>query len=230
MVLVVVEIGLIIFVVPEEPFAVFPLAFPRHILRADEHALPVLLSILPHSFIAAAVGVGIDSIAILLIVDVLPFIFSAVGPLIVTLAMHIILFPVAFIHSSIFPSIYSIACDFVLLPVPFELAVVGPCVDTVAILHAVFVLADILGPIDPCLLALTLLHIVDPLALVATSIHVGVNAEPTGLIRLELADVYVALGVPEGSFTLRLILEPISLVHGAIDPFLYAVAAPLFGP
>jgi len=189
----------------------------------------MLLSILPHSFVASSVRVGIHSISVLFIVNVLAFIFSAVGPLIVTLSMHIILFPVAFVHSSVFPGVYSISSNLVLLPVAFELAVIGPRINSVAVLHAVLVLADVLGPVHPGLLALALLHIVDPLALVATPVDVGVNPEAAGLIGLELAYVNIAFGVPEGALALCFVFQPVTLVDGAIDPFLDTVAAALLG-
>lgn len=187
----------------------------------------MLLAVLPHSFVAAAVRVRVHAIAIFFIINVLSFVFSAVGPLIVTLTMHIILFPVAFIHSSIFPSVYAIASDLVLLPVALELTVVGPGVDAVPVLHAVLVLADVLRAVDPRLLSLALLHVVDPFAFVAAAVHVGVDAETARLIGLELAYVDVALGMPEGAFAFGFVLEPVALVDGAIDPLLYAVAATL---
>ena len=102
-------------------------------------------------------------------------------------------------------------------------------VNAVAVLHAILVLTNILGAIDPGFLTLALLHVVNPLALVATTIHVLVHAKATSLVRSELTDVDVALSVPESALALCLIFEPVALVDGAVHPLLDAIAASFLG-
>ena len=187
----------------------------------------MLLAALPHAFVAPAIGIGVDTVAFLFVVDVLAFVASAVGPLVMALAVHVVFFPVALVHSAVLPRINAVASDLIFDPVAFELALVSPLVHAIPILHAILVLALVLGPVNPRLLALPLLHVVDPLALVPTPVDVGVHAEPAGLIRSKLSNVDVALRMPERSLARGLVLEPVALVHGAVHPLLDAIATAL---
>jgi hypothetical protein len=73
---------------------------------------------------------------------------------------------------------------------------------------------------------LALLNIVDPLALIPASINVGVDSESISLIGLELSCVDVALGMPECAIAFSLVVDPLTFVNGAINPFLDAITAP----
>ena len=187
----------------------------------------MLLTGLPVASVYAAVGIGVDAVALLLVVYVMAAIVASVGPPVVTLAVHVVVLPVAFVRAAVLPLVDAIAGDLVVLPGALEDASIGPGVNSVAILHSVLVISIVPCAIGPGLLALTLLDIVHPFALVATSIDVSVDAVPVSLVGPELADVDVALGVPERTLAFSFIILPVSLVDGAVDPLLNSEAAAL---
>ena len=56
----------------------------------------------------------------------------------------------------------------------------------------------------------------------------SVHSISIGLIGLELTDVYVTLGMPEGTLALSLVAHPLSFIDSTIDPLLDSISSSLF--
>jgi len=52
----------------------------------------------------------------------------------------------------------------------------------------------------------------------------GVLSVTVCLVRFELADIDISLGMPERSLALSLIVDPLAFINCTVHPFLYSVA------
>ena len=76
----------------------------------------MLLAVFPEAFVEAAIRPLVDSIAVLLIVDVLTLVLLLITPHILTISMHVGLFPLADVMTAIFPLYRAVAIYLSLVP------------------------------------------------------------------------------------------------------------------
>jgi hypothetical protein len=91
-------------------------------------------------------------------------------------------------------------------------------------LLAFLVITLVAGPISPCLYAISVLEIIFPMAFIFSSIDVGIDSVPVGLIILPLPIKDVTIYMPELPLTMSLVVDPFALITCAIWPHLDAVA------
>ena len=94
-------------------------------------------------------------------------------------------------------------------------------------LLSILVFAHVLGAVNPRFFTLALLYIVYPLTLIPRAVNVRVDTLPVGLVCFEIANIDVALSVPESASALSFIIDPFSFVNSSIDPLLYSIPASL---
>ena len=109
-------------------------------------------------------------------------------------------------------------------PVAGVLRLILPSVGTEAMLLAFSVLALVLGVIVPVLDSLTVLKVIFPVALVGSSIAVGVLSVSMSFISLPLSFVLVTVHMPKDSLAVCFVVLPVPLVLGSIWPDLYAIS------
>lgn len=93
-------------------------------------AQPVLLALVPPTFVLATVGPVVDAVAFLLIVLVLTIIAHAVTVHIDSESMHVVLSPLTVIRSAVVPKVDSIPVDFVVQPLSVVGGAVSPLVNS----------------------------------------------------------------------------------------------------
>ena len=89
---------------------------------------------------------------------------------------------------------------------------------------AFLVIPLVAGSISPCLYAITVLQIIFPVAFVFSSIDVGIDSLPIGLVVLPLPIKDVTIDMPELALTMSLVVDPFTLIACTIWPHLDAVA------
>lgn len=184
----------------------------------------MLYSVLPLPFETSAVGVCVFAISVPFIIFVGPNVLSAIWIRMTAFSMHIVVVPISFILSAVEPFVDSVACYQVLLPFAVVFGVVAPLVNAVPVFHAIFVVADIFGAIIPDLFTLAVLHIVEPVTFVPRSILVNVNTEPMRLISTKLSNINVSSNMPKSTFTVRLVVQPLTLVHSSVIPLINSIS------
>jgi hypothetical protein len=88
---------------------------------------------------------------------------------------------------------------------------------------AFFVIPLVAGSISPGLYAITVLQIIFPVAFIFSSIDVGVDSVPVGLIVLPLPIKDVTIDMPELALSMSLVVDPFALIACSIWPHLDAV-------
>ena len=68
------------------------------------------------------------------------------------------------------------------------------------------------------------MHVISPETFIGLSVLVNINSKAIGSILVEFSRVYVAIGMVEIALTLGHAIPPVSLVFGAILPYLGALA------
>ena len=76
----------------------------------------MLLAILPEAFVKAAIWPLVNSITVLLIVNILPLVLLLITPDILAISVHIGLFPLADVVAAIFPLNRAVAVYLPLVP------------------------------------------------------------------------------------------------------------------
>ncbi len=90
--------------------------------------------------------------------------------------MHLVVEPVAFVGPAIRPDIQPKAGDLIVNPVSGVVTAVLPCVLALTIFLTLLVVAFVLAAVDPGLDSVAVLIVIEPLALIADTVVVNVDA------------------------------------------------------
>ena len=189
----------------------------------------MLLSVLPASFVSAAVRPAKNSMTFLLVVDVTTDILASVVPREHAFTVHTVAGPVAAIPTTVVPHIRAPAFHLVLNEPALEVAAILPAETASSVLATLLILAFVDGTISPYFFSFTMVLVVLPFTLVVCTISVMVFALPIRHIALPVAYVVVPIGMNDASVALLLTTDEISVVASAICPDLRTSAVTLIG-
>mmetsp|Transcript_55340 Transcript_55340/g.160635 ORF Transcript_55340/g.160635 Transcript_55340/m.160635 type:complete len:261 (-) Transcript_55340:245-1027(-) len=205
-----------------DPHALAPDSTPLFSLSGPEHALAVLLAVLPLAFELPAVGPSEGAFALFQVVDILALVHFGVllwallvGPFVLALAVHAVVDPLACVFPAVNPSESTLTFDVVVAELALIGGAFGPPEGALAMLLPVEVRAAVLGLVLPNLNSLSMLQVVLPLALVARLLR-SVHTHAVGLALLPLAFVPVTIGVGELPLAVLLPISHFPLVVGAV--------------
>mmetsp|Transcript_42205 Transcript_42205/g.90661 ORF Transcript_42205/g.90661 Transcript_42205/m.90661 type:complete len:270 (+) Transcript_42205:372-1181(+) len=157
---------------------------------------------------------------------VLACVSATVGPSVPADAMDVGVLPATFENTTVMGVVNACAIDNVAFPLSFVGRPIGPFVRTWATLVTRLESTVEARTIVPDLNTKTILKIGSPMAPEGCSILVVVGAYATSLVVGPLTDESVSIAMGKATFSCRSVLDPFTLIHSAIRPYLSPQTVP----
>mmetsp|Transcript_51894 Transcript_51894/g.123514 ORF Transcript_51894/g.123514 Transcript_51894/m.123514 type:complete len:206 (+) Transcript_51894:165-782(+) len=182
----------------------------------------------PEALVLAPIGPSENTKAVLAVERILAFVLAAIRPDGPSHTLHHGTSPPALGSTSVLPSVFSTAFNVVRNPLAGEGRPIGPFVDAVAVLLATAKLSIETCTLRPDLHTISFLQVFAELAEVEGFVG-PVLVQPKAMrnIVTPLADVFVAIVVPEAAKPRGFVLGPFTFVDSTIWPLLHPIAITL---
>lgn len=108
--------------------------------------------------------------------------------------------------------------DLIVEPVTYIFRAIAPYIGTAAVFLALFIIAVISGPVCPCLYTVPVLQVIFPVTFVLCTVYVCIDAVTVRFVVLPFTIKHITIDVPELSFAVSLVVDPLAFVAGAIRP------------
>ena len=187
-------------------------------------AKTVLFPFVPPALIFASISPKVDSVALLLVHEVLTIVSHPVRVDVNTEPLHVVGLPLSEVFTAISPEVDAVTMDLIVNPLSFIGRAIGPGVLSSSFFLTHDVLALVSGTLRPSLYTLAVLLVLLPFSFVACPLHVGVDSMTISLVVHPATLVDITVGMEEFSLAARLVELPLAFVTSTVDPFHLALA------
>lgn len=178
----------------------------------------MLFAVAPVAFIDASIRPLVDSIAMLLIVNVLAFVSFGVGPYVLPIAVHVPIPPLTRVAATINPLDQAAATDLVLGPLSVVARTIGPQIRAKALFDAFDEIAQIVRPLRPRFFAFVVHLTLPPEASVQDSVSVFVDTIAAHQVLGPTSFIDISVWICELAGNTRLVAAPCACIRRSVLP------------
>ena len=187
----------------------------------------VLAPLQPSATVLTAVGPLEDALAFALVIDIAATVLAPILPRKVSIPMLLIVLPLAIILAPVDPLVDAVTFHLVLNEVALKRAPIRPNETAMTVLLTVAIITLKDSTVSPNFLAEAMVFVIDPVSIVVRTVDMRVFAFAIRPVVRPVAEIDVAITVDNPPVPLLMVIHEVSIVAGAIRPYLRSTAMAL---